>query len=125
MARSLEEVGVVTVNDLLNVNADDLSADLGQPRVTGAVIRAWQDQSRLVCRIPNLRGHDAQILVACGVTTPEALTRMEPTALLAQTTAFASSTQGQRVLRGSQAPDLEEVKQWIDWAANSRSLMAA
>ncbi len=125
MARSLEEVGVVTVSDLLNINADDLSADLGQPRVTGAVIRAWQDQSRLVCRIPNLRGHDAQILVACGVTTPEALTRMEPTALLAQTTAFASSTQGQRVLRGSQAPDLEEVKQWIDWAANSRSLMAA
>ncbi len=125
MARSLEEVGVVTVDDLLSASADDLAADLGQPRVTGAIIRAWQEQSRLVCRIPNLRGHDAQILVACGVTTPEALTRMEPTALLAQTTAFANSTQGQRVLRGSQAPDLEEVKQWISWAANSRNLMAA
>lgn len=125
MARSLEEVGVVTIQDLLNVNADELSADLGQPRVTGAVIRAWQEQSRLVCRIPNLRGHDAQILVACGITTPEALTRIEPTALLAQTTAFAGSTQGQRVLRGSQAPDLDEVKQWISWAANSRNLIAA
>lgn len=125
MARSLEEVGVVTIHDLLNADADDLSAELGQPRVTGAVIRAWQEQSRLVCRIPNLRGHDAQILVACGITTPEALTRAEPTALLAQTTAFAGSTQGQRVLRGSQAPDLDEVKQWISWAGNSRNLLAA
>jgi hypothetical protein len=98
---------------------------LGQPRVTGTVIRAWQDQARLVCRIPNLRGHDAQILVACGVTTPEALCRMDPTALLAQASAFSSSTQGQRVLRGSQAPDLEEVKEWISWAAQSRALMAA
>ncbi len=78
MAKSLEDVGVVTVNDLLAADAEDLATDLGQPRVTGSVIRAWQDQSRLVCRIPNLRGHDAQILVACGITTPEALNRMEP-----------------------------------------------
>ncbi len=125
MASSLEEVGIVTVADLLNADPEDLAADLGQPRVTSTLIRAWQEQSRLVCRIPNLRGHDAQILVACGITSPEALTRMEPTALLAQTTAFATSTQGQRVLRGSQAPDLNEVKQWISWAANSRNLVAA
>lgn len=125
MARSLGEVGIITINDLLTANSEDLAADLGQPRITGAVISAWQEQSRLVCRIPNLRGHDAQILVACGITTPEALMRAEPTALLAQSNAFASSTQGQRVLRGSQAPDLEEVKQWISWAANSRNLMAA
>ncbi|MCC6509377.1 MAG: DUF4332 domain-containing protein [Pirellulaceae bacterium] len=125
MAESLGQAGVVTVNDLLNCSPEGLAQDLGQPRVTAAIIRAWQEQARLVCRIPNLRGHDAQILVACGVSSPEALCRMEPTALLAQTAAFANSTQGQRVLRGSQAPDLTEVTEWISWASQSRALLAA
>ncbi len=125
MAGSLNNVGVYTVSDLLNANPENLAHNLGQPRVTSAIIRAWQEQARLVCRIPNLRGHDAQILVACGITSPEALCRIDPQTLLAQTTSFANSTQGQRVLRGSQAPDLAEIKEWISWAGQSRNLMAA
>lgn len=125
MAQQLSKLNIETVAQLLAASADDVARDLEQPRITGNVVRAWQEQAQLVCRIPNLRGRAAQILVACGVTSPEALARMEPTALLKKATAFVNSTQGQRVLRGSEAPNAEEVQNWIRWASHSRALLAA
>lgn len=125
MAGQLETLGVRTVADLLAADVDRLARDLGVPRINGVVIRNWQDQARLVCRIPNLRGHDAQILVGCGVTSPEALAQLEPAKLLAQATGLAQSPKGQRILRGSQAPDLAEVTDWIQWSGHSRTLRAA
>jgi hypothetical protein len=65
------------------------------------------------------------MLVACGLTTPESLTAMNPEKLLSQVLAYAQSSEGQRVLRGSPAPDLDEVVNWISWAGQSRSLNAA
>jgi len=125
MADQLEKVGLSTVRDLLATHADRLANDLNMPRVTGDVLRTWQAQANLVCRIPNLRGHDAQILVAVDITSPESLAGMDPKGLLSEARAFAESSRGQRVLRGSQAPDLEEVTQWIRWAGESRNLQAA
>ena len=125
IAEKLETIGIITVEDLLAGNAESIALQLDTKRVDGATIRDWQDQARLVCRIPNLRGHDAQLLVACKVTSPEDLSRMNAAALLSQVTAVAKSSEGQRMLRGSQAPDLAEVTDWINWSSNSRSLNAA
>ena len=121
MASQLEKIGIATVDDLLASEPDAIAAELGSARVTSAVVRSWQDQARLVCCVPNLRGHDAHILVACGLTSPEALSQADPSRLCAKAAAFAKSPQGQRVLRGSQAPDLAEVTNWIKWSAKSRS----
>ena len=125
VAEKLEAMGIDTVEQFLAANAEMVASRLDTKRVDAATIRAWQDQARLVCRIPNLRGHDAQLLVACKVTSPEELSRMNVTSLLAQVTAVAKSPEGQRMLRGSQAPDLAEVSDWINWSTNSRSLNAA
>lgn len=125
MAQRLQAEGVHSVEQLLKAAPDTLASKLGHQRVSGATVRAWQDQSRLVCRIPNLRGHDAQMLVACGLTTPESLTAMNAEKLLSQVLTYAQSSEGQRVLRGSPEPDLNEVINWIQWARQCRSLNAA
>jgi hypothetical protein len=125
VAEKLETIGINTVEQFIVASAEMLASRLDTKRVDAATIRNWQDQARLVCRIPNLRGHDAQLLVACKVTSPEELARMSVSSLLAEVTTVAKSTEGQRMLRGSQAPDLAEVTDWIDWATNSRSLSAA
>lgn len=125
LAEKLETIGILTVEDFLAGNADTIASRLDTKRVDGSTVRDWQDQARLVCRIPNLRGHDAQLLVACKVTSPEDLSRMNAATLLNQVTAVAKSSEGQRMLRGSQAPDLAEVTDWINWSTNSRSLNAA
>ncbi len=125
VAEKLEAIGIESVEQFLAANAEMVASRLDTKRVDAATIRDWQDQARLVCRIPNLRGHDAQLLVASRVTSPEELSRMNVSSLLAQVTAVAKSPEGQRMLRGSQAPDAAEVTDWINWSTNSRSLNAA
>lgn len=125
MGERLNACGIHTVLQLLNANPETLAAKVANRRVYAETIKAWQDQARLVCRIPNLRGHDAQMLVACGITSPEALRGMSADAVLNKVASFAKSNEGQRILRGSKEPDLAEVKDWINWAAQSRNLNAA
>jgi energy-coupling factor transporter ATP-binding protein EcfA2 len=125
MAERLNELEIVTVEDLLAADADTLATEIGNRRISAGTVRDWQNQARLVCRIPNLRGHDAQLLVACHVTTPENLARMQPGQLLTQVLEVVRSSEGPRILRGSQEPDLAEITDWIQWAGQSRALMAA
>ena len=125
MAERLEPCQVETVNELLAADAEDLAERLDHRRVDAETVEAWQHQANLVCRIPNLRGHDAQLLVACDLTTPEQLRDLSPEHVLAEVTTIAETKVGQRILRGSEAPDLEEVTDWINWAGESRQLGAA
>ncbi|MEO8270525.1 MAG: DUF4332 domain-containing protein, partial [Aureliella sp.] len=125
MAARLEALGIFTVDQLLAANAESLTDKLNMRRIDATTIRAWQDQARLVCRIPNLRGHDAQLLIACNLTSPEELATMEPASVLAQVLVVAESSDGQRILRGSKQPDLAEANDWIHWASQCRSLNAA
>jgi hypothetical protein len=50
---------------------------------------------------------------------------MDASDVLEQVLEIAHSSEGQRILRGSQTPDLAEVNDWIAWAASCRSLHAA
>lgn len=125
MAEKLNAFGVYTVENFLVANSESLAQKLANRRVNGDTIKAWQDQARLVCRIPNLRGHDAQLLVACGITSPEALRGLSADVVLNKVLAYAKSSEGQRILRGSKEPDLAEVKDWMTWASHSRGINAA
>lgn len=125
MAERLQQFGIYSVDQLLSAHVESLADKLNMRRVDAETIRAWQEQARMVCRIPHLRGHDAQLLVACNLTSPEHLATMDPAAVLAQVTIVAASSQGQRILRGAKQPDLQEVKDWILWASQCRALHAA
>jgi len=72
-----------------------------------------------------LRGNDSQILVACGVSTPEVLASKTPEDLLAKVLPFVDSGEGKRILRNGRRPDLAAVTDWIQWAANARPFRAA
>ncbi len=124
-AEMLARIGVRTVEDLLTMAPDRMSDKLGHRRLTPSVIQQWQAQSKMMCLIPELRGHDAQILVACNIVTPEALAAQKPSELLAIVEPFCRSKEGERILRNGRKPDLAEVTEWIQWAANARSMRAA
>ena len=124
-AQMLEAIGIRTVEDMLNMPAARISEKLNHRRMTPQVIQQWQHQSRMLCQIPELRGHDAQILVACGITTPEGLAGQNPQNLLAVVEPFSNSKAGERILRNGRKPDLAEVTEWVQWAANARAFKAA
>lgn len=124
-ADMLAKIGVRTVEDLLAMAPDRISEKLGHRRLTPSIIQQWQSQSRMMCSIPELRGHDAQILVACNIVTPESLAAQKPSDLLSVVEPFCRSKEGERILLNGRRPDLSEVTEWIQWAANARNMRAA
>lgn len=124
-AQRLSRVDIYTVDDLLKADAEVVADKLDNRRINADTIRQWQDQSRLICQVPELRGHDAQILVACGVTQPEQLAAKRPVDLLALVGPFSDTSEGERIVRGGSKPDLEEVTDWIHYAQQSRTLSSA
>ncbi len=124
-AERLEGVGVVTVSDFLAADAEEVAGRLKNKRMSAKMLREWQQQTELVCRVPQLRGHDAQILVAVGITEVSQLAAMDPQQLWARVEPFVESSAGKRIIRSSKAPDFEEVFNWIDWANQARPLKVA
>ncbi|MEL7335916.1 MAG: DUF4332 domain-containing protein, partial [Planctomycetota bacterium] len=124
-AERLRAIGIHTVADLLGADPEEVADQLNHRRFGADRIRAWQQQSILMCRIPELRGHDAQLLVAAGMLEAERLSECSPEWLLTQIDPVAESSEGKRILRGSSRPDLEEVTQWIRYAGQSRALAVA
>ncbi|HVJ68417.1 MAG TPA: DUF4332 domain-containing protein [Caulifigura sp.] len=115
-ARILNRAGVQTVAHLLQRSADELAGNISDRSITSEMITSWQQQSRLMCEIPNLRGHDSQLLVACGFTSVESIAASRAEEIHAAVTPFAASKAGQRLLRSSEPPVLEEIAGWIESA---------
>ena len=124
-AQKLNDIDIFTVGEFLESDATQIAADLDDRRISEELVLQWQLQSQLVCCIPNLRGHDAQILVACGIEEPATLSTLDAGKFLKQVTEFVDSKEGQRIIRNAKKPDLAEVTAWIEWADSARQLKAA
>lgn len=124
-AERMKSAGIKTVGELLAAHPDKLAAKLDVAHIVPDVIRQWQAEATMCCRVAGLRGHDAQILVACGIDQPAELAEIEADELLELIQPFVESPDGQRVLRGSAPPDEDEVTAWIAAAQQARSLKAA
>lgn len=125
LAGRLEKVGVVTVEDLLSTDPSRIATALQMSRVNTETVRLWQRQAELVCRVPKLRGHDAQILVAAGVSDVTELAAASPSELWDRVRSYATSLDGKRAIRSGTEPTAEEVLTWIEWAQQARTLQAA
>ncbi|TWU40827.1 DUF4332 domain-containing protein [Novipirellula artificiosorum] len=125
MAERLHVLGIYTVDDLVKANAESVAAKLKNRRIDGATVLAWQQQATLVCRIPMLRGHDAQLLVAAEVTTAEDVAAENAGDLFRRIDPISRSREGRRIVRGGKLPDLEEITEWIAYAQQHRELKAA
>ena len=124
-AERFQNVGVSTISEFLDRDAKSMAQEINHKRISASLIQTWQDQTILVCRIPNLRGHDAQLLVACGITAPEMLTDMSPEKLFDIVEPFSETKAGLKIIRSGKKPDLAEIANWIQWSNKNRLLNAA
>lgn len=124
-AERFYKVGVRTVDDLLNCNPQAIGDRINVRHITAEKIRDWQQQASLVCRVPFLRGHDAQFMVACDVNSVDELSSISASELFGRVDPFCDTKPGQRILRNGKRPTLEEVNDWITWGRSARSLSAA
>jgi len=124
-AKRFEAIGIRRVADFLAADPETTATRLDHRRIRVDTVKQWQQQTTLACRVPQLRGHDAQILVACGVTDPEALAQKDPKELWKTVEPFVETNEGKRIIRNGKSPDFEEVSDWIHWARHARKLRAA
>lgn len=120
MAERLYALGVKTVADLFAADPDKLSDELDQRNVYDETIVDWQDQARLVCSVPGLRGTHAQLLVGAGYRTREAIADADADKLCSAVLNFAMSSEGHRILRDGTPPDIERIKGWLENAKASK-----
>jgi len=120
-AERLGDVGVHTVADFLEEDADQLSTMLGRRALTSRVLKDWQDQARLVMDVPGLRGTHAQLLVGAGYRNAAMLADADADALCAAIARFALTSDGKSVLRDGETPDIEKIKDWVDSASQARA----
>lgn len=120
MAERLYALGIKTVADLFASHPEQLAERLGQRQVDDETIVDWQDQARLVCTVPGLRGTHAQLLVGAGYRTRDALAAASEDKLCAAVLSFAISPDGQRILRDGNPPDIERIKGWLASAITAK-----
>ena len=119
-AARFNAIGMTTVDEFLNADPDTTANKLAVRHITPDVIREWQAQSKLMVEIPGLRGHDAQLLVAAKVDTPEQLRESNAEELLDAVTAVTTTPLGKSILRDGSPPDLHEVQSWIAASHNDQ-----
>lgn len=121
MAARFADLGIITVGDFLANDPHDMAELLDDSRISAEDLIDWQDQAHLVIEVPGLRGGGAQLLVGAGYRTTDALADADPTALSADVLAFATTSEGKRILRDGTAPDLEKIKTWVESARTARA----
>ena len=119
-AARLRGLSVTHINHLMQQDSNRLADALGLANVDASTIRRWQAECRLVCRVPQLRGFDARVLVGCGVTTPAQLASIHPVDLLQEVEEFLATERGQQILLSGSSHELSRITSWIA-AANSSS----
>lgn len=120
-ASRLAEAGVRTVAELLDADADSLAARLGRSDTTGDTVRRWQEQARLVCSVPGLRGMQSQLLVGAGYRTLESIAAADADKLCADVLSYSTTSEGQRILRDTAPPDIARIKLWAEAARTARA----
>jgi hypothetical protein len=120
-AARLNAVGIDTVDDLLKAHPIALAARLDDRHLTEATVTEWQDQARLVCTVPGLRGTGAQLLTGAGYRSLDAIADADADKLCADVLSFASGNDGQRVLRNGDPPDIAKIKAWVESARRAKA----
>lgn len=109
-------IGVKTVGDLLAVTPEDAAHRIKAGHINAGIIKDWQAQAVLACTIPDLSGTNAQILVGAGIYSVDDLAAIDLDTLVDAVELFATSNEGERLLRDGARPDRERLMGWIEAA---------
>ena len=124
-AERLRPARIFTVRDLLAADPDEVGSLVTARHITAQAVRDWQDQSRLVITVPFLRGTHAQLLVGAGFRSAQQVAEADQATLMSALLKFATSRDGQGILRNGPPPDIEKVLGWMRNAADAEIARAA
>ena len=112
-ASRLRALGIPRVADLLDADADSLADAARLSGVDAEVVRAWQNECRLLCAMPQLRPFDARVMAGAGVRDHRQLNEMEPARLLERVENFLATERGKQIMRSGTPNELSRLTAWV------------
>ena len=117
-AERFKAIGIHSVHHFLKAEPETMCDDLATRWISESILTLWQAQAKAMCCVPKLNCLDAQLLAGAGFVTRQSIAQSNPETLHQAVSRYAATAAGKRYSRGQQAPELSEVKSWID---NARS----
>lgn len=113
----LHAAGIMTVEDLLCVDVEELAEFIDEEDIPETMISDWQDQVMLMMRVGGLRALDAQILIATGIRTADELASSSASDVFKAAKSFLERQIGDQLLDPEEAHiDESDAQSWIDLA---------
>lgn len=119
-AKRFNKIGVHTIEQFLKQQPRDLSQRLATRWITEDLIQEWQQQAKLVCEVPALCGYKSQLLVEVGCCDARKLAESSVAELHAAIVRVCNTSTGERILRSSRVPDLDDIDEWVSSARDHR-----
>ncbi len=120
-AERLMKIGINTVQDLIQADAQQVAKKLNHPNIKAKDIERWKIEAELNSSIAGTRGHDVRIMYEMGIRKPEDLQAIQSEKLLKQAKEIAVKL-GERVVSKSSMPTLKEVEKWKNNAEKARQM---
>ena len=106
-------LGILTVADLLAADPADVSGRLKRSDVYPETVSLWQSHMSLLCHVPELTLNDAQLLTACGISSPRELREANGDALHSAVESFLDSTPGRQQITARHRYNRARIGEWI------------
>ncbi|QDV70322.1 Zinc dependent phospholipase C [Rosistilla carotiformis] len=124
-AERFTKIGIHTIGQFLAVQPEVLAVKLETRWINGDLLADWQAQARLVCGVASLCGYKSQLLVAVDCRSVDQLAAEDAAALTARISDYCDTKAGERILRSSPRPEMEDVGEWIEDASRGEIRQAA
>jgi predicted flap endonuclease-1-like 5' DNA nuclease len=124
-AERFTAIGITTVAQFLDASPATMAEQLRTRWIKTERLVDWQDQARLVASVPGLCGYKAQLLVAVQCRDWQSLSAKDATSLHGDIEQFAITKAGQRILRSTEVPTVQDVAEWISNATASHQRRSA
>ncbi len=113
-------LGIHTVGDLLDANPAEIARRLNRRDIRSDTVKLWQSHMSLLCHVPELTLNDAQVLTACGITSPKELRESDAGRLWETVESFLTSDAAQRFAPVRRRYSRDQIADWIYAAGGVR-----
>jgi len=109
-------LGILSVSDLLAADPKQIADRLNRRDIRTETVALWQSHMSLLCHVSELSLNDAQLLTACGITSPMELREASSDQLWSAIESFLTTDQAGRFISAGQRYSRARIGDWIDAA---------
>jgi hypothetical protein len=113
-------LGIHTVGELLAADPAEIARRLERRDIRGETVKLWQSHMSLLCHVPELTLNDAQVLTACGISSPVQLRESDAGRLWETVESFLASDAAERFAPVRRRYNRDQIADWIYAAGGVR-----